>query len=130
MLVLTRRIGEEVYVDGGRVKVVLLDVAGGWAILLADVLTVALRIDDVIDLPGVNCQMMCVRVGFDSVRLGFTAPPSVVIDREEIHHLKHGTTWRLTDGGNVTTQGGCWGAGGGQSDSGAVPRRDSPRTTV
>jgi carbon storage regulator CsrA len=82
VLVLKRNRGEEVYIDGGRIRVAVLSVAKNGA-----------------------------------VRLGFAAPKEIVIDREEIHHLKHGTTWRLTDGSDATVEGREGGTGSGESAS-------------
>jgi carbon storage regulator len=48
MLVLTRRLGQEIVIDGG-IRITVLEVKG------------------------------------NQVRLGITAPPSVVVDREEVH---------------------------------------------
>lgn len=51
MLVLTRRVGEEIVIDG-------------------------------------NIRVTIVSIKGDSVRVGITAPPSVVVDREEVHHRR------------------------------------------
>ena len=52
MLVLTRRVGEEIVIDGD-IKVIVVGVKG------------------------------------DKVRLGVTAPPSIQVDRKEVHERRH-----------------------------------------
>ncbi len=52
MLVLSRKKDEEVYIDGGRVVVSIIEIRG------------------------------------DRVRLGFTMPSDVVVDRREVHERK------------------------------------------
>jgi len=97
MLVLTRKLGEEVYIAGGKWRVIVADILDtcalvsinkGWPhkVVKGESLAIA---------PGITVTVL--RIDADSVRLGFAAPHDVVIDREEIHHLKSETRWRLAD---------------------------------
>lgn len=40
---------------------------------------------------GESVELTVVEIRGDKVRLGFTAPPEVRIDREEVHHARSGT---------------------------------------
>lgn len=133
MLVLTRRFanrdspGEEIWIDGGRIRVVAECVFHEKAGLLINDEFESLEVGTYYEIePGIS--VYCARVTPHDVRLGITAPEEMVIDREEIHHMKHSTTWRPKS--EQPRQGGERGAGSGASDCQGVSSGGSTRATV
>lgn len=53
------------------------------------------RADEKIYIDGGRVELTVVAIEGRKVRLGFNAPPDCIIDREEIHHARNGTTWAL-----------------------------------
>lgn len=138
MLVLTRRIDEEVWIAGGKSKVIVRDIyrdiggTGPW---------VGMTCESVGYLYGNGSSFYCLAdkvkvtvVDINPVRgivkLGFDADRSITIDREEIHAIKTGTTWGLTHGTDATRKGEVGRAGSSEEDFGTVWDRSFSRGPV
>lgn len=104
MLVLNRAVGEEIYIDGGNARVVLDEIYGKWACFAVHVdgktnrYSLATNATVNIHRGGrLLAVMMVCKVEPTRVSFGFEADPAIIIDREEIHHVRHQTRWGLNE---------------------------------
>jgi hypothetical protein len=125
MPVFRRKVGQEVYVNGGELRVVVADLSSHLAtIRIFDRdscgVSLCLRVgaELILVVKGQYAGELVIRkVGLSSVRLGFQGPAT--FDREEVHHLKNQTRWRPADGGE-STQGSVRGEGACEPDNGTL----------
>jgi len=101
MLVLALKPGEEVYIDGGRERVIVGCIQHGWTFFTVETgdrvaIASALKQHGRQMLLGGKVEMRVLAVERDRVRLGFTADRSIVIDREVVHLMRKETRWKPT----------------------------------
>ena len=138
MLVLSRRIGETICIDDGAVRATVTeietDTASVWFVANGIGFLFKMRVDEPVDLTrysgGRFCTVMLTRIEAGRLRLGFEAPSRVVIDREEIFHLKNETTWGVVDGSDGAKEGSGRRAGACGEDHGTVRRSSETRAAI
>jgi len=101
MLVLTLKPGEEVYIDGGRERVIVGSIQHGWTFFTVETgdrvaIASALKQHGWQMLLDGKVEMRVLAVERDRVRLGFTADRSIVIDREVVHLMRKEARWSPT----------------------------------
>ena len=101
MLVLALKPGEEVYIDGGRERVIVGSIQHGWAFFTVETgdrvaIASALKQHGRQMLLGGKVEMRVLAVEPNRVRLGLTADRSIVIDREVVHLMRKEARWSPT----------------------------------
>ena len=101
MLVLALKPGEEVYIDGGRERVIVGSIQHGWAFFTVETgdrvaIASALKQHGRQMLLAGKVEMRVLAVERDRVRLGFNADRSIVIDREVVHLMRKEARWKPT----------------------------------
>ena len=100
MLVLALKPGEEVYIDGGRERVIVGSSQDGWTFFTVETscneIHSALKQHGRQMLLDGKVEMRVLAVEPHRVRLGFTADRSIVIDREVVHLMRKEARWSPT----------------------------------